>query len=192
MKKSPLYTRTGDSGETSLVDGSRVPKHSPRLEAYGTLDELNSFIGAIAAASPSVDDADLSLIHNIQLALFDIGAYLATDPQKSPELSTRLLPQNLNEAIAEMESAIDRLHAAVPPVNTFILPAGAPAACACHIARTVARRAERRILLLDNVDPSVTGYVNRLSDYLFILARRANMIASIPDILWHPAQKKIH
>lgn len=192
MKKSPLYTRTGDSGETSLVDGSRVPKHSPRLEAYGTLDELNSFIGAIAAASPSVDDTDLSLIHNIQLALFDIGAYLATDPQKSPELSTHLLPQNLNEAIAEMESAIDRLHAAVPPVNTFILPAGAPAACACQIARTVARRAERRILLLDNVDPSVTGYVNRLSDYLFILARRANMIASIPDILWHPAQKKIH
>lgn len=192
MKKSPLYTRTGDSGETSLVDGSRVPKHSPRLEAYGTLDELNSFIGAIAAASPSVDDIDADLIHNIQLTLFDIGAYLATDPEKNPELSTRLLPQNLNEAIAEMESAIDRLHTAVPKVNTFILPAGSPTACVCHIARTVARRAERRILLLDHIDPSVTGYVNRLSDYLFILARRANMIASIPDILWQPTQKKIH
>lgn len=198
-KKSPLYTRTGDRGTTSLVDGSRVPKNSARLEAYGTVDELNSFIGAIyphfpanpanspsPESAPSLDADDLALLPVIQSTLFDIGSYLATDPQANPELAARLLPANLSDKTLLLEAAIDRLHAAVPPIRSFILPAGTATACAAHIARTVARRAERRILSLQPVDPSVVRYVNRLSDYLFILARRANAIASIPDTPWLP------
>lgn len=184
MAKSPLYTRTGDAGTTSLVDGTRVDKFSPRLEAYGTVDELNSFIGALAAASSALDEADRELLPDIQSTLFDIGSYLATDNVANPELAARMLPASLPDRIKTMEDAIDRLYAAVPPMKTFVLPGGTRAACDAHIARAVARRAERRILALGGVDPTVVAYVNRLSDYFFILARRANAIAGVPDIPW--------
>lgn len=199
-RKSPIYTRTGDRGTTSLVDGTRVAKNSPRLEAYGTVDELNSFIGAINPVVPLdapnhshavVDDEDAKLLIEIQSTLFDIGSYLATDPDANPELAARMLPADIDIRITTLERAIDRLYADVPTMKSFILPGGTPTACAAHVARTVARRAERRILDLDTADspaavaPEVIGYINRLSDYLFILARRANAIASVPDTPWH-------
>lgn len=184
MSKSPLYTCTGDRGTTSLVDGTRVPKCCDRLEAYGTVDELNSFIGAIGASTPSPDPDDELLLPVIQSTLFDIGAYLATDCKLKPELAASLLPADLCDRVKVIESAIDRLHDAVPEMRSFILPGGVPAACAAHIARTVARRAERRILVLEDVAPVVVAYVNRLSDYLFILARRANAIAGVADTPW--------
>ncbi len=184
MSKSPLYTCTGDRGTTSLVDGTRVPKCCERLEAYGTIDELNSFIGAILVASPRLDDEDCELILAIQSSLFDIGAYLATDSSVNPQLASSLLPANLPERVTLLERAIDRLHEAVPVMKSFILPGGAPAACAAHIARSVARRVERRVLALPDADGVVIAYINRLSDYLFILARRANAIAGIPDTPW--------
>lgn len=197
MKKSPLYTRTGDQGSTSLVDGTRVAKNAPRLEAYGTIDELNSSIGMIAALSPQLPLADCALITGIQSRLFDIGAYLATDPVVNPELAERLLPANIVESIGSLETEIDRLHSLVPEIKSFILPAGAAGACAAHMARCIARRAERRILDLISdatsaaaetvaVNPIVIAYVNRLSDYLFILARYINTLASIPDTPWRP------
>ena len=197
MKKSPLYTRTGDRGTTSLVDGTRVAKNSLRLEAYGTVDELNSSIGMILAMKPELPSTDKELITDIQSRLFDIGAWLATDAATNPDLAARLLPADLADSISVMEAAIDRLHGEVPEIKSFILPAGAPAACACHIARCVARRAERRILdLADSISDSardgftlVIAYVNRLSDYLFILARAANAIAGLADTPWTPSRR---
>lgn len=185
--KAPIYTRTGDQGSTSLVDGTRVAKNSPRLEAYGTIDELNSLIGAINPADAPhtpISDDDAGLISDIQSALFDIGSYLATDPVANPSMSARMLPDNLPDRIEALEHAIDRIYAEVPRLKAFILPAGVAAASAAHIARTVARRAERRILDLDNVDPQVIAYVNRLSDYLFVLARSANHRAGVAETIW--------
>lgn len=185
MAKSPLYTRTGDNGTTSLTDGSRIPKNSLRLEAYGTVDELNSFIGAIPPAHPPLDAEDLALIAEIQNRLFDIGAYLATDPQANPDLAFRLLPKSLNTLTRRTEQAIDRLHSLLPPLKSFIIPAGTQSAAATHIARTVARRAERRLLDIDPTPaPKVVAFINRLSDYLFILARRQNQKAGLADTPW--------
>lgn len=183
--KSNIYTRTGDFGETSLVGGSRVPKDSARLEAYGTLDELNSWIGLIAASHPTIlAGQDLNL-QRIQNTLFDIGAILATEPD------SKWLPEPLNEEDVErIENAIDALDALVPKHNQFILPGGCQLSGQIHIARTVARRAERRILTLIHDEPEdkkllpVVRYVNRLSDYLFVLARAVNKIAGHPEIFW--------
>ncbi len=181
MKKSNVYTRTGDSGTTSLVGGTRAPKDSPRLEAYGTVDELNSWLGLIATAAV-LDPADRVLILDIQNRLFDIGSILATEPDSAWQPAP--LPA---EAIVSVERAIDRLDSALPVHNRFILPGGSPDAARAHIARCVARRAERRIITLaadTTVDPVVIAYINRLSDYLFVLARALNYNSGSEEIFW--------
>lgn len=198
MKKSPIYTRTGDKGTTALVDGSRVAKNSVRIEAYGTVDELNSFIGVLIASEP-LTDADRQQLTDIQARLFDIGSYLAAG---NAEMSARLLPE-LDGSLKALEDAIDLYDNELPRMNSFVLPQGAPSAAAAHVARAVARRAERRILSLSDVlsersdmsdftciDASVLRYINRLSDYLFVLSRHSNRLAGINDICWTPAKTK--
>lgn len=185
MEKSKLYTRTGDNGTTSLVGGQRVAKNSVRLEAYGTVDELNSAIGLILAAAPLAHD-DREFLTYIQSRLFDLGSYLATDSQTNAELAASMFP-SVEKAISRLESEIDRLDAAVEPMRNFVLPQGAPSAAAAHLARTIARRTERRVLDLAaeaHVDPLVVKFVNRLSDYLFILARFNNHLANCDEIIW--------
>lgn len=181
-KKSLIYTRTGDDGTTSLVGGTRVPKDSARLEAYGTVDELNSHIGLLAA-HPDTPQALTTTLLAAQHRLFDIGSYLACDPQAGPAL-----PHGIDRTcLADIEHDIDTLDSTLPPIRSFILPGGSMPAALAHVARTVCRRAERRILTLAAtapVDPMVTAYINRLSDYLFIAARHANTALGIPETTW--------
>lgn len=199
MKKSRLYTRTGDKGMTSLVDGSRIKKNSIRIEAYGTIDELNSFIGVLIASKP-LTEFDCALLTDIQSRLFDIGSYLAAG---NKEMSDRLLPQ-LDESLQNIENTIDLYDSEVPELRSFILPQGTSSAAAAHVARAVARRAERCILnfndelhanaesntALTEVHESILQYINRLSDYLFILSRHCNHLAGINDICWIPTKSK--
>lgn len=184
MNKSNLYTRTGDLGTTSLVGGQRVSKSSVRLEAYGTVDELNAWIGVLAS-DPATPSVQVELLYFIQHRLFDLGAYLATE---APDNSMPLLESLSQSAISRIEHAIDTLDDATPKVNRFVLPSGTQLAAWAHVARTVCRRAERRIIELKNqgayIDPSAIRFINRLSDYLFILARNFNHISDTPEIFW--------
>lgn len=179
--KSSLYTGGGDAGNTSLVGGTRTGKDDARLEAYGTLDELNSHIGLVAA-SPVLDDADRATLHSIQRSIFDAGTILATEP------ASQWQPQPMPEqAIAGLEAEIDRLDAQLPRHKRFILPGGHPDSSRAHVARTVARRAERRIISLAReaeVDPDILRYVNRLSDLLFAMGRELNLAAGTGEIFW--------
>ena len=188
MKKSQLYTRTGDSGMTSLVGGIRVKKNSVRLEAYGTIDELNSVIGLLISEwnqSVCADSEVTQSLHLIQNKLFDVGTYLATDNSKNQaKTCIGITPED----IARIEALIDDVDGSLPPLKTFILPGGTRAASVAHLARTVARRAERRILaMLDEdiaVDSCVVKYINRLSDLLFAVSRLANYRLGVPDVPW--------
>ena len=184
MSKSRLYTRGGDRGTTSLVGGTRVAKHDARLEAYGTVDELNSHLGLLGSAA-GLDDRDRATLATLQHRLFDAGTLLATEPESSWQPAP--LPESVVEAL---ESEIDRLDEALPPLRQFILPGGHPDASRAHVARTVARRAERRMTALAatgaEVSPTVLRLVNRLSDYLFALARTINVRTSTPEVLWEP------
>lgn len=180
--KSQLYTRTGDQGTTSLVGGERVKKNSVRLEAYGTIDELSSCLGSVAS-DPDCDAEVKGQIREIQNELFNIGSYLATAPGagESPACSTAA------ENIVRLEGWIDALDEQTPKIRAFVLPGGSPAASKAHVTRTVCRRAERRILDLaetEYVDPAVTKYVNRLSDYLFIAARYLNFMQGVEEVVW--------
>jgi cob(I)alamin adenosyltransferase len=177
-----IYTKTGDAGDTGLFGGPRVRKNAPRIEAYGTVDELNSVLGV--ARSQKLDAEIDALVAQIQNELFEIGAQLATP---DPALHGNALIGARH--IAALESAIDRYEAQLPALKQFILPGGAPAAAALHMARTVCRRAERRVItLMDDARERVTGepviYLNRLSDLLFVLARYANQAAGTPDVPW--------
>lgn len=185
MKKSPLYTGTGDRGTTSLVGGQRVAKASVRLDAYGTVDEFSATLG-IVLSQPDCPADIRSYLRHIQNILFNVGAYLATD---SPAEATARLLGLAQADIAECESRIDALDAATPPARAFVLPGGAPLCAYAHLARTVCRRAERMILRLDaeqKVDDLVLRYFNRLSDYLFILSRHFNHLAGVQELLWEP------
>ena len=168
-----VYTKTGDKGLTSLVGGQRVSKCCDRLESYGTIDELNSHIGVLVTYC---DDAqDIRFLTEVQQRLFAVGGYLATDC-KETELheSCRVTP----EMVSDVEKEIDRLQEQLPPLHSFIIPGGTRAASFAHVCRTVCRRAERCILRLAEsgieIDANVTCYVNRLSDYFFVLARTLN------------------
>jgi cob(I)alamin adenosyltransferase len=168
-----IYTKTGDTGETSLFGGTRVAKNDARIEAYGTVDELNSFIGLARALWPSSPiDGELD---RVQSDLFDIGAHLAapgTDRFPGPE-ETR---------IESLERGIDAMTSELPPLTTFILPGGSPPAAQLHVARTVCRRAERLVVALG--DERTIRYLNRLSDYLFTAARFANLRLRVSDVAW--------
>ncbi len=183
MAKSALYTRTGDKGTTSLVYGQRVKKNSARIESYGTIDELSSALG-MTAASPDCNDELRGQIRTVQNELFNIGSYLATDPGEGQPACASLAD---GTRLQQLEEWIDSLDEQTPKTHAFVLPGGSPGAAACHLARTICRRAERRILTLaetEYVDPNVTRYVNRLSDYLFIAARYINFVTGVDEVIW--------
>ena len=177
-----IYTRTGDAGETGLFDGTRVSKADPRVDAYGAIDETNAWLGLARASGL---DAELAgMLETIQRDLFAVGARLADPAQRIAERVTKAAVRA--EAIAQMEGWIDALEGDLPPLRRFILAGGSPAGAALHLARTVCRRAERRIVSLgaDAVEPEVLAYVNRLSDFLFVLARAVNKRAGVVEIQW--------
>lgn len=184
MKKSLVYTKTGDKGTTSLIGGTRVSKGDLRLDAYGTVDELSSHIGMVW--SYDIDQHSKEVLQSTQNQLFVIGAYLATDSAAS-DLRNRLSRDNA--LIEQLENEMDVLENALPPLTNFVLPGGHPAVSACHIARTVCRRAERRVVEMSQqleVDEWVITYLNRLSDYLFVLSRHLSNFYNIEEIPWKP------
>lgn len=178
-----VYTRTGDGGMTSLVGGQRVSKTCARLESYGTVDELNSFIGLLITYC--TDEHDRTFLIDVQNTLFVLGGYLATDNSSREVRSFNIVTP---EMVGNIEKQIDAINTTLPPFRHFILPGGGRAASVCHVCRTVCRRAERRILALTEegaeVDENVIAYVNRLSDYLFVLARKLNSDKNQPEIIW--------
>lgn len=169
-----IYTKTGDKGTTSLASGERVSKTDARLEAYGTSDELNSFVGHLRA---SISDPDIdSQLYSIQNRLFDIGATLAGAPTPLPD-----------NCIPDIEQWIDHMQANLEPLRAFILPAGSEAICRCHLCRTICRRLERACLKIDDIHHTANSeliYINRLSDYFFVLARRIGQIEGIEPVKW--------
>jgi len=179
-----IYTKTGDRGMTSLIGGKRVPKNSSRLEAYGTIDELNSYLGMIR--SFELEEQLREELMEIQSRLFDVGGNLATDPENE-QIKVRLGVDGAD--VQFLENAIDRMDKEVPPLKYFVLPGGDKTVSFCHIARTVCRRAERRILDLaeeTEVDELVLTYMNRLSDYLFMLSRKVAQSRGIEEHKWIP------
>lgn len=179
-----IYTKTGDKGETSLIGGTRVLKYHDRIEAYGTLDELNSFIGNLRDQLTELHQREILL--RVQENLFTAESLLATDPDK---VITRALPSLSEEHVVELELEIDAMNLHLPALNSFILPGGHPLVSLCHVCRTICRRAERIIIKLASettVDETLIKYVNRLSDYLFVLAREIAFVNNIPDLPWKP------
>jgi len=182
MKKCNVYTRTGDQGLTSLVGGKRVPKASLRLESYGSVDELNSQLGLLLTYLTEPSDQDCLI--KIQCKLFSVGNILATDPESQQPCKCQIT----QEDIIELEHCIDLANDGLPGWRGFTLPGGCRAAAVAHVCRTICRRAERQIYALDAVEPvdkNVTAYINRLSDYLYVLACRLNFLGGTDEILWH-------
>jgi len=185
-----VYTKTGDKGTTALFGGTRVPKHHIRIESYGTVDELNSYIGLIR--DQEIDSRSKEILIHIQNKLFTVGAILATDPAKQVLKSgkERLnIPKIDKEEIALLETEMDMMDAKLPPMTHFVLPGGHTTVSHCHIARCVCRRAERLATLLHEQEPTdehVLIYLNRLSDYLFVLARMLSYQLQAEEIKWIP------
>ncbi|MFD2585185.1 cob(I)yrinic acid a,c-diamide adenosyltransferase [Pedobacter vanadiisoli] len=178
-----IYTKTGDKGQTSLIGGTRVPKYHLRIETYGTVDELNSYIGLVMCQD--IDLHDQQLLKEIQDRLFTIGASLAADPEKSK----MKIPDLHYRDITLLEEEIDLINETLPPLKHFVLPGGNTVVSYCHIARCVCRRAERlTVELAENsfVDEHVTVYLNRLSDYLFVLARKLTVYFRVEENIWIP------
>lgn len=190
MKITKVYTKTGDNGTTSLVGGIRIGKADIRLEAYGTVDELNSHLGLLAALLPADDNNlpdsdDRRTIEQIQSILFNVGTHLATDLSQTPVCPSARLPEG---ATKQLEEEIDRTLSLLPEAQGFVLPGGTPAAAQAHVCRTVCRRAERRVVALAaeaEVGLEIQTYLNRLSDYLFVLAKKLNFIAGESEKMWH-------
>jgi len=182
-----VYTRTGDKGMTSLVGGVRIKKTDVRIEAYGTVDELSAHLGLLAAMLPECEDR--KDIIRVQNNLFNVCTHLATDQSQTPLYPSAHLAEG---EIAYLEQLIDQTMALLPERQGFVLPGGCQAAAQCHVARTVCRRAERRIAALAEVaeiGPEMQQYVNRLSDYLFILAKKINFNNGVSEIIWQNACK---
>lgn len=182
-----IYTRTGDTGETGLLGGGRVPKAHPRVEAYGAVDELNAVLGWSVALLNGADPAPV--LHRLQQECFLLGADLAAPPGPAREAGGGL-PRVTAQHVEALEALIDRYDGQLPPLRQFILPGGTAAAAVLHVARTVARRAERRVAALaarEEVNPEALKYLNRLSDLLFVLARWVNHQAGVPDVPWEKA-----
>ena len=179
-----LYTRKGDDGSTALSTGKRIGKDAPRVEAYGQVDELNAQLGVVLATG--VCERLHAELEAIQNRLFDLGADLATPASDQPEFD---VPRVEQRHVVALERLIDELNAAVGPLENFILPGGAAGAAALHLARTVCRRAERRVIALareGDVGEQVVPYLNRLSDALFVMARYENLQAGVAEPLWRP------
>ncbi len=177
-----IYTRTGDGGETALFDGRRVSKADLRVDAYGEIDELNAALGVALAAGVGADVA--AMLEQIQRDLFAVGGSLA-DP--SHRVAGRVRKMAVGEAdVGRLETWIDQLESGLPPLRHFILPGGSAPGAALHLARTICRRAERRVVSLGGggVDPVLLAYVNRLSDFLFVAARAVNHRAEIAELKW--------
>lgn len=178
MAKSKIYTRKGDSGYTSLVGGERIPKTNPRLEAYGTVDELNAFI---ACLSEEIDDAqDRQFLLRIQYNLFTLGSYLASEAGTTACLISE-------ENIKEIESEMDAIDAMLPQLKYFILPGGCKSNALAHVCRTICRRAERNIFKITEInqmDKNALQYVNRLSDYFFLFSRKQSFCKKGKEIIW--------
>lgn len=189
-----IYTKTGDKGKTSLFGGTRVPKYHLRIEAYGTIDELNANIGLIR--DQKIDDHTSDILLKIQTELFTLGAMLATPPEKEvlKNGKDRLNIEKINnEKISLLESEMDAMNEVLPPMTHFVLPGGHPTVSYCHIARCICRRAERITTQLSdesNVNPQILMYLNRLSDYLFVLARKLTLDMKAEEIRWIPEKIK--
>lgn len=176
-----VYTKTGDSGKTSLLNGQRVAKFHPRLHAYGTVDELNSWMGMVRGFA--TDDLKQTII-DIQNALFAMGSHLAVEGEVKFAMPT--IPEN---GIGALENAMDQMDAQLPELRSFVLPGGHPAVSHCHVARTVCRRAERHVVALAEdaqVDETIVKYLNRLSDFLFVLSRKFAQDFNAEEIEWKP------
>jgi cob(I)alamin adenosyltransferase len=186
VKLTKIYTRGGDAGETSLVDGARRPKHDLRVAAYGTVDEANAALGLARLHTSGDEDAVLSRIQN---DLFDLGADLATPEEENPKYAPLRIVQ---AQVDRLEREIDAMNAVLKPLDSFILPGGTPAASYLHLARTIARRAERDMTELaarEAVNPAALRYINRLSDHLFVMGRFVNDRGR-GDVLWVPGANR--
>ncbi|MFT4553754.1 MAG: cob(I)alamin adenosyltransferase [Chlamydiales bacterium] len=184
-----IYTRTGDSGETGLLNGSRVAKSHPRVEAYGTIDECNSTLGAAISFLDSEKHKNLyQELFQVQKVLFDIGAALALPLSEATEKQKTWIRTDYSKDTKELESWIDEMDKTLPPLHNFILPGGHPSASMLHLARSVCRRAERFVTGLckkdKDLDLATVTYLNRLSDYLFTAARHANALHKTPETIW--------
>lgn len=182
-----IYTKTGDQGKTSLFGGKRVSKDALRIEAYGDVDELNSHIGVIGALHPP-PEIDL-IVQEVQQQLFILGADLATPQSGGRTTIERIEPRHAER----LEKEIDRLESLIDPLRKFILPGGSRLAAELHVARTVCRRAERRIVQLlkkEQIGTTPVVYINRLSDLLFVMARYANKLEGVEEVKWEPKKKK--
>lgn len=187
-----IYTGTGDRGKTSLFSGERVRKSSPRIAAYGDLDELNSVIGSMAAAMGDDHQEQKDEIQAVQGLLLSVGAWLATTPGSA---STRFLQPFTDGPVKQLEAAIDRMNESLPELKQFVLPGGHLSAALAHTARCVCRRTERRVIALVEAEDSASGptdtmghilvFLNRLSDYLFVMARYCNQLHGQEDVLWN-------
>lgn len=183
VKLNKIYTRTGDNGTTGLTDGSRRPKHDLRIQAYGTVDEANSTIG-VARAHITKNSTHDQMLKRIQHDLFDLGADLSTPMAGGEGKALRIVPAQVDR----LEHEMDELNRHIAPLDSFVLPGGSHASAQLHVARTVVRRAEREACLLSEkepLNPEAIKYLNRLSDFLFVLARAANNNGA-DDVLWHP------
>jgi cob(I)alamin adenosyltransferase len=180
-----IYTKTGDEGSTSLIGGTKVPKSHLRIEAYGTVDELNSFIGLCNDLLQ--DEKSNTVLKEIQDRLFTIGSSLACDPVKEPRMK---IPDLKEEDVVLLEKEIDRMNESLEPMKFFVLPGGHPVVSNLHIARCVCRRAERCCVRLELENPGadavILKYLNRLSDYLFVLSRYAAHLLKLKEIAWRP------
>lgn len=190
VRLTKIYTRGGDSGQTSLTGGARVAKHDLRVAAYGTVDEANACIGLarVHTAAPAALDAD-AMLARIQNDLFDLGADLSTPHEPRPKHAALRIAQG---QVDRLEREIDVMNDKLAPLNSFVLPGGSPASAALHLARTVVRRAERLISELgtaETINPLALTYANRLSDHLFVLARHLNDDGA-RDVLWVPGQNR--
>ncbi len=180
-----IYTKTGDKGDTALFGGRRVPKSHLRVDAYGTVDELNSFIGMLRDTQN--DEHLRHILAEVQHRLFTLGAHLASDPAKHPPT-----PDLLEEDVQMLEQEIDAMDAELPPLKNFILPGGHLSVSLCHVCRTVCRRAERLVVALHRkspVDELALQYLNRLSDYFFVLSRKIAQDVDAEEVIWNPRKK---
>ncbi|WP_040251256.1 cob(I)yrinic acid a,c-diamide adenosyltransferase [Psychroserpens mesophilus] len=188
-----IYTKTGDKGTTALFGGTRVPKHHIRIDSYGTVDELNSHLGLIR--DQNINQHYKNVLMDIQDKLFTVGAILATDPEKAILKSgkERLnIPKISESHIAKLEEEMDRMNEALPPMTHFVLPGGHQTVSFCHIARCVCRRAERLASALNDIEPfqpESLMYLNRLSDYLFVLARKLSYDLQAEEVKWIPQKE---